>query len=511
MHIQKSHRHYVAAPLFAAVLLLSTGGAYLHSASTASVMDTSAMVIVPGPFSLPSGEYGVAGEKTVAALVDGSIELQNGSLILASTNLAKVTAHGWAMAVFGGAVWVDAGASSTTLVALSAPVLIRHANETFLLPMGYQVVLSEQADIASLRPQKAPAGFLREHLLNLSEIAQPAPDLPAANPESVEAFASRPLSLLPGAGRRDLETWANTAVARLRFIVETNPADPAEFMQDALWNDLAMSSAGREASIQLLGLAARSPSFVMRILPMTRDHDLSLLGFFHPDLRTAAWVTMDPAAMETQDLRFAVENLPKGDGGQGELSPILIDRWEIAAAELLASNREAAPVAESLVSSTVPWIRRLEQEYPERFERYADALRTVLEPVQDQMLPETQETLASLEQPQLPVFETQEPVAQKSQPSSASSSSPVAHPEALLSQTRTLLSGIGAVYSTVTTLSAREDGTVLVEGILFSSRDGEHVYSFVLNPAAQTLTQILRDGKKLPFDSGLEGFGGWVR
>lgn len=538
MHIdtdQLRHRHFVAAPLFALLLLTSMTGA-VSSAGTPlrALVDAAAE---DQPFFLDDGQFGVV--RSGGTLIDG--HLMEGSAIVSSFGLIMMDVGGVHVEGFRGSIHVSLQGTSLTVAALTTPALVRFGELALVVPAGLQgqwrpeelpasssaMWIAEQ--LRALRP--VPPDFITAVEQELDSLSAPLPVAESAPSLLVSLTAS--VLQFPAARNRNKEAATLTLAARLHAaLLDGNEVEVQSIVSDpASLEQLSEASLGRSLFAELVSafLEAQKSPFPLLLSAEDADADLILLLSLHPSARITAWTLPMSSAQEQEALRLLA--LLPSDIHVTPVEDFVRNRWQLVSEASLPAD-DPAPFLAALFHAAEPFADYAEQrQYPDRLQKNAAALVAFAEPHLAALPASLQEDVAQWreramllgEEPTAKVIAASTDIgddqegealqgAQPVQTEAASSSAePLPADPQIADTLRAMLQEAGALFTTETIVDAVSGGTLEVRGILFDSAEGEHTYDFAFSVAEKQVQSIVRDGKPLPFPMEWERFIAWVR
>lgn len=532
----RTHRHFVAVPLFLLALvlplLLPHGGASRTEAPTGELYQWEAAQ--DQPFSLPDGTKGVLFQG--AALTTGSsavLQLRDGSVLASSPAAIRMQAGDASLTGFHGALHVTYVNGTLSVAALTTPVLLRHGGFAFVLPQGMQRrwtldALPRVGDPSAVAAELAaalsvPADFYRDQLLLLG------PDDDAASSGGVSSRPSdAPLASLfqfPAAHERSLEAWAEQAADALRqSLLSGDDAIAGQTLADPTFLALLSKAAdGQRRVLALLAAGFARPGVALQLLPALHDPDVRLLSLLHPGLRAAAWFQpLDD--LSADDRAVALLEFPSADVLPDAASPLTVRQWETAA-QAAWNGPSRSQILSIFLSALDDFRARAERSgYPDRLRRYAGHVVTfsssgsnALASAGDALAPwqHLLSVSADISTDPLPppsaVTADLVPAAASSSSVSSVASPTTEQADAARESVRQQLGEHGAAFSTQTVIQIQTATVVAVRSILFPAPDGDHSYDFTLDTATNQVRDIRKDGTALPLPLSLEAFYGWVK
>ncbi|MSR87402.1 hypothetical protein EXS70_04520 [Candidatus Peribacteria bacterium] len=530
MHIQnltsgRSHRHFLAAPLFALLVavtaFVSFGSAQANVLRDAAPTEDIRAVGGDTAFTFDAGIAGILREDAILRDSD-ELRLEEGTAMFSSDGLMRVHVGNVVLSAFHGGFLVARTGDKFSVHALTSPVVLTHGSFRLAIPAGMQGTFAQElpslaalADIVAEqgRLEAIPGDLLRDELRELQTI--PINALPAFHSETVLSPLFLPFAL-PAAQERSEE---NAGTARLSSLYRALSAGDAESAHALLRSEdmralLSAPTLPTGTLPALLSVAAGIPSAAQEIIPSVTDPDFWFLLAIHPLYRSAAWEAGGSPAMPQSVHIQRWLQFPPSDIGDA-VPPRAVSRWQEEIQKYLTLSDHPEVFLELLLKALDPYRTFAEaSDYPERLQRYATALQSLIEPHEHDLTPAGQALYARWKTvDDIAPYVDAAPLPQ-AQPSPDVEIIPkVAQPfdaKALEQTTKQLLLSVGALYTVETALHAEAADTVTVKGILFASTLGEHRYDFTINPASKQLNNITQDGQSLPYALTLEAFGKWA-
>ena len=529
MTSQKRHRHFVALPLFLAVL----GFSLVPLSGTTSSL-TAAVRSAHGMITLSDGTQILPSEDSVLEEGVAAPFLYRGSALIRSESIVQVRTSRCDVLAMAGAFHLITGEEETTVSALTAPVIVSVSGQRALIPVGMQMRiagpfngLSEgfAAWMGSRGTMRLPEHFFREQLAALRAFPVAHDALPARREDLPPRVPASALAL-PMAQERSAEAWREDVLGALRFRIEAQDDDAARLMlKDEAFHPAFADARSLSALVVLAGrVTDGSAGLRPLLLPFLSDrHDLWLLAAMHPTLHTGAWTAGIPSLTDEENALLSF-GLPVADRAPQGFSPIVTRWWGDAVLAFIARQRDPLSLIEPLLTHLLPVVQRdVEDGYPERAQTLARALQSFAEPVSGRLsavlalaLEKTERnTAASVDLFAPPASSSASSAlhSSKSDGGSSSSSLPPLDPHERIAVVTAALEQGGALFSLQTKIEPKDDGeSVAVRDILFSSvKEGDLPYAFNVNVRTMQVSSIVRDRKSLPYPMALEAFLRWVR
>ncbi|MDO8468140.1 MAG: hypothetical protein Q7S29_00070 [Candidatus Peribacter sp.] len=525
------HRHFVAFPLFLALLGISFVSLSGPSSSLRASIASGQEVM-----QLSDGAQALLGEDSVLDTASAAPFLRRGSALVRSESVVQIRTPSCDILAVQGAFHLVAGDASTTVSAITAPVLVSVSGQRAVVPVGMQLRIAGpltglEAGFAAWRAARTvaplPEHFMRDRIFALQQFPSVADVLPRAQ-SSFPPEESHSALELPAAQERRDEAWRLKVLGALRWRIEQEDDAGARALLDRPAYRSAFTAA-RSLSV-LVTLAGRAADGAAGLRPsllqfLADRHDLWLLAALHPALHTGAWTAGVPALTQ-EELALLAFGLPQADRAPQGFSPVVVRWWEQAVSGFIAGQKEPAAFVEPLLLHLLPVVEQnVSDGYPERARTLARALGTFAQPVRAHLSPDLQASLAKAEklvEPSVDLFASSaSPASSVSSASSASlpssgqasaSSLPPIDPNERVSIVTSALEQGGALFSLQTKIEPKSDGqSVTVRDILFSSSKGDLSYVFDVDARSLRVSSIVQNGKLLPYPMELDAFLQWVR
>lgn len=520
-----SHRHFVAFPLFLALLGISfmtfSGSSSSLRASIASGQEV---------MQLSDGAQVLLGEDSVLDTATPAPFLRRGSALVRSESIVQIRTEFCDVLALAGAFHIVAGETATTVSAITAPVLVFVSGHRAVVPVGTQMRIAgllpglETGFVAwgSARvTTPLPGHFLREQLLALRQFPEGEDMLPAAQ-NLLPAEESSSVLALPAAQERAREEWRLAVLGALRSGIERKDDDRIRTILDHLAFSPALSDArSLPVLVTLAGSAADDAGGLRPLLLkfLADRHDLWLLAALHPSLNTGAWTAGIPS-LSNEERALLSFSLPAADRSPDGFSPVVMRWWEQSVSAFMAEQEDPLSLIEPLLTFLLPVVEQDSSDgYPERAQELVRSLQSFAEPVFDRLAPELRASLANAAKRtngEMDLFSSSVSSSATADSAPASSITPSAEPpvdpnERVAIVTSALEQG-GALFSLQTKIEPKQDGqSVAVEDILFSSPAGDLPYAFAVDVRTMQVSSIVRSGKLLPYPMALSAFLTWAR
>jgi hypothetical protein len=512
MHIQNRHRHFVLLPLVAALALAAFGmrgdvparGDVLGPA----VGGDSRAFIAEGVEVVPEADTVMRWQEDLQVDV-GSVLVGSDGRIVLQAGPATITA-------FHAAAYVSASPDNVTVAALSGPVVVRVGESRIVVPTGLQtdIPADRTPDMEEQAYQPLPDGFALAQVKRLGSLGDPRADRTSY---TRPFLASVPFLQLPQARARAQRAYQQGLIHDIA--VAAAAGDGSRVHAFLLQVDQTVYTSVADWS-DALAAAVGHPSIIAEILPQVPSADLQLLAFFHPDLRLAAWAQDLTARRETL-VRPALLLLPLDDQGGTALPPFVVERWTLDVEQYLQDKTDPGVFLSPMLWRMEP-VRKaaVSRGFPERLQRYADAVERIAKPYADLLSPHaaglveawrTAKAAATSVGDQPVAVEPERPA---DAPAVASSSAPAlsdAEIQHLVQDARGSLLSAGALLTMDATIHAVSAGRVEISGVVVASPTGDHDYAFAYDPQTKNVSAIVRDGSGFPYELPFEAFMAWAK
>lgn len=508
------HRHFVAVPLAFFLLLISVIGvrSALFSGALNTISQEDIVSQATGEQVRLSAGFSARLNGDDAALVPGELpELQNGSALFKADGVMRLKAGPFLLTGIAGGWYVSWAHDKLTVVSLTSPLLVSSGSGKVVVPVGSQWEAPEgsipaiEADpdrwMEAQEVRQLPASFLQKQLPLLSGLH--ASFLPPERADEPSLYP--PVWLLPHTRDR-MERMR--IVGFLRSLVARKDWDGLDrFMRKDGVLQAVQDSPGD--IVELLTLAGSERIAVLSLFPAFRqDPDIRLLTSIHPKFREISWTAQDAESGTTV---LQLLSVPASDTLYEATSDGLTERWQNAAAGLLAAQEDPVATLEVLLKGIKPSLSRFQKSgHLERLSRYASAFKTLAEPFID-MLSDDQTVLLRSITNRADV----EPPTVKDQvvSSEEAASSSIARLSAdeITARTYAAFRDAHALFTVQTTIRASEDGTADVRNIVFSGPKRDATFDCTYDPQNGEVRDISKDGKRLPFSLPFDRFVEWAR
>ena len=129
--IIRRHRHLLLAPLLLTLVVISLPKEGGLEASAAANQDEKVIEIQDGTYVIPS-------EGSDFELKDGEFSINEGSILVSTDGRVNIRSNSLNITSAKGAFTVHVMGGNTTVVSISAPVLIESGNQMLLVPVNYR-------------------------------------------------------------------------------------------------------------------------------------------------------------------------------------------------------------------------------------------------------------------------------------------------------------------------------------------------------------------------------------
>lgn len=528
----------MAFPLFLAFISLSlVPVAGSPSSFTASVTNGQKVM------NLPDGAQVLPGEDSVLDTVSSAPFLHRGSALVRSESIVQVRTTSCDILAIAGAFHIVTGEASTTVSAITAPVLVSVSGRRAIVPVGTQMLVAGpltglEAGFAAWSLARTstplPEHFMREQVSALQQFPSAADDLPAAQ-SLFPSEESHSALELPAARERAKEAWRLQVLGALRWHIEQqNEAGVRALLDRPAYRTALADARSLPVLITLAGRAVDGAAGLQPLLLkfLADRHDLWLLAALHSSLHTGAWTSGVPSLTEEERSLLSF-SLPAVDRAPQGFSPVVVRWWEQTVSGFIAEQKDPTLLVEPLLQSLLPVVgQNVSDGYPERAQTLVHALTSFAQPVLEHLSPALQTSLAKaqkLAEPSVDLFaspldsapfgsaqgrrgDTAVSSASSASSDSSASSLPPIDPNERVSVVTSALEQGGALFSLQTKIEPKSDGqSVTVRDILFSSSKGDLPYAFDVDARSLQVSSIVQNGKLLPYPMEMDAFLRWVR
>jgi|GEM_PF-1541454 len=513
----RPHRHFLAAPLFAVLvifpLLRATPASVLPSLVDHAAADES---VLKQTTVFPDGTVGLPGEKGILVTTGETAALTDGSALVAAKGFATVRVGPYLLRGFAGAYHVTMHGDQMTVAALTTPVMVTKNREQIAVPAGTQLRSVDLAPAsedwiawsASRKRNPLPLAFLTEQIALAGQLLEAAPSL-LPEPSSESPSEPLPLLRLPEAERRAHLVWLQESIAHLRYLLEAGDPEALHLFLQRIRPSLTQQNEGvLTVFAQLLEGASANAANQRELLSIfVEDADACVLASLHPLTRDIAWLlSCHLPISQRADRLFA---LPLADNAAHALQASAVDAWEQDVTAMARKNAQPAFAIALLTALEPVLVREFERGYPERVQRYASALLRLTEdydavlPPSVQSMRKTLRTLGavSLHDAPAPIADT---------PSTTSSHASILNQDALVQTASAALRSVGANFTVETRVQAVAENRVSVSGIILSDGKSDATYAFIYDLQSKTISQLMRNDQILPYALSWDAFVQWA-
>ncbi|MDD3896700.1 MAG: hypothetical protein PHU04_02530 [Candidatus Peribacteraceae bacterium] len=534
---QRTHRHFLAAPLFLFAILLPVS----LSALPGSLLGSSAALEQERPVpslsgtsvqSMPDGVQVLLFEDAVLDTASTVLAVREGSILVSAEGIARVSVSSSMEAIaFNGLFHVSRYGDRVTVAALTSPVLLSQNGRKMLIPAGRLwrsggMVLPSLAGglelwIGARSTDAVPRSFLRDQLRS-SALLPPASDawLP---PSRVRAplLTSSAVPRFPAAAQRFLQEQEEIALGLLRHAVEERDGFAVgRLLQQPEYGEVFAADRAQRAILLFLSRSAEfSPVALPLLTHLSATSDLWLLFSIHPRVNTAAWALIEPELSKEDEL-LCWMTLPEADFQPVAFDDVILRRWieRLSAYSDLLEDSQA--FLSLFIRHTDAAVARMDaSHYPERAERLIAAVHDFVQPFLPMLPQQSQDTVRGWEQrgkvPLLSVTfgEEAQPAssAQTREHAPQQSPQPASVPsEQVEAQAKALLADAGALFTLRTQVAHAGGSLVQVRGLVFSTSLRDRVFDFLLDTERGEVRGISEGVQAYPYALPFQQFVAWA-
>lgn len=518
--IIKTHKHCMAAPVFAVLLMGSLLGGISRASFTASAVSGPS---ADGFMSLGIGSAAHIADGTRFEVGDET-ELQEGAVTILTRGKVALRAGDARIVAFDGGFFVAYDSHALSVAALTAPVLIERASEWSIVPIQSQVRMDGNG---VAEPSGIPESFLQQKLAQLQSLDMmeklsfplTRSTSPAA-PDDVLQFGS--------AIQRSEAEWGREMIANLRTLVSQKDVVKAVTLLRDSSVLQAVSLEENGGSLMLLMAEAKESSEVEALLfpSVAQNSEDFILLSLHPDLRSVAWTLPVPEGISKASRELRLILLPSTDVSAEAITPLVVAKWQADLSEVLHSSPDPAAFASILEQKMEgALVRMRDANYPERLERYSQALRHFRSEALNVIAPVMQQVISQWsEEPKESTVAAQPSSENIAAPGTDSESLPTESqtqvsddvsalsPEQIETETRWMLQELGAVFTVETTVQALGPHAADVKTIVFSSPQGDRTFDFTYDVSKGEVRDIRENGgERMPYAVPIEKFLEWAK
>ena len=487
--ISRRHRHFFAAPVALAVLVAAVALTRIENPPAVAALFPTVITAHGGDrvWNLPNGLSGVLREDAAIASDGAVTELLRGTALVRSTLDLSLWVGEWQLRTFDGGFMVIRSDEDFTLLALTSPVLLRRADDRFIVPAGMMLEISKG------ELERISDDLLLEQRSALRDISVTEPEVRL--PEQLQL-----LGTVIAGGHNDF--------AHRVLLDET-------VRQELLAHGPPTS---------LLRGTSALPSVLRELAQYIQDTDLWLLLTLHEQYRLPLSDSIGPLtlAQNIRDLRWLA--FPLSDTTAEAAPALAVKEWSEHVQKSIATRADAKTFTIDLFSALQlfrsiaeprGWSERL-AGYAEAVEGIAKAAGGILDHDSaaelvawraiDDILPLPEEL------PPLPTVEPPVPLQAETEPQPTVSA--VLNPieaQALIQRARDIFHQAGALFVPSTTLEATAPQTVKITNLIFATQTGEHSFTFTLDVAKEHVSGIQKNGQTFPLGLPLQRFIEWAK
>lgn len=470
------HRHFVAMPLMA-ILLLGVGGlGTLTKAAIPEVSRSGEEQIVSQDderqFSFTERALSVSLQPhSKVTLLDRTqaLRMEVGSAILKASGLVSIDlGFGAEATLLLGSATLLRDSQSATVVALTAPLIVSRAGSDWMLPPQYQLRIASDG---SVQRSKVPYEWFsdqqsRSHALPVIPLPQPTGDIASL----VEPLLSS-------------DVPSNDVLQSIRSLSDTDRRTLVAMFIDESSPELSFATANAAFTVADTFVDHRMQQLVFLRFLLLQDR-------MHEDTANSMTLRLASASFDPSEFIFTVPSTALST--LRPFAPSLIDAWtKIALESGVLDPSHTASVLQPLLSRLpasydIQGYPRQAMLWQEATARIAVVLTPLLAHAEDVSINGSARTLS-------------EPATQKA------SSSPVAAPQSYAQEAervRNVLLEKNVLFTAGTTIASDSDasGCMRVSDVYLEHASPDQSFTFSLCLDEGMVRKIVRDGKRLPND-----------
>ncbi len=523
-----THRHIVAAPLFALALvgILTMGQGTSLVGSVNALYEKVDAKIEDRVITLPNSEVRVLVFKGAQVeLWNGRAVLQEGSVLAGSRGLTEVTAGAATVKGIRGAFHLTYKNGALTVAAITTPVSVRLGAQSIAVPVGYQwrsgtEELSGREGgwnkwLTDREPLLLPRTFVRTMTDKWAGLPSTDGALKAGDSGS---FWTAPWQFA-AAQERAFSRWSSDVLVNLGVLSRTGDAAGLEAMLTRSDVQMVMEQLENPSALAATLLGETDiPAVRSQVMPLLHtDADAVMVASLHPELRTAAWTYTSAVNAEVDSDLLRLMVLPLTDTGEEPISEVLLTQWEEEFQNAVGQLKDDKG---AFLAAYLPVIAKVSHTfaktgYPERAQHYRDFLLSIGRTYFDQLPVETQMFLNAVAHSDIAdaPLPTMEQAADMSDVLVLKKPEPIAPEvaERLRVDARQKMAQAGAVFSVQTAFTPVTPTTVKVSDIIFATKTQDRNLTFFWDMTKDEIRDVTTGGKVLPFPLTFEQFVAWAR
>jgi len=494
------HRHFIAAPLFVFFLVVSFTS---YSGNlTASLKDSDETSDV---IQLAEGAQIFVTSGSVFEQEDGRSFLQEGSILIRGQGIVKIDAGSLHLTGLHGAFYVTVHSDVVTVAALTAPVLVSGSSERVLVPAGLQWRGEDLSEI--------PMVFKREQMELLAGFPKIITEDPVTSGKTRSLITSPFILLeLPASRARRIIEQEDAILAEASSLAQAGDSEGLRMLiSDPENEELFASEQGLSVLAQLLELTEEYPPLKPVILnKLLADSDLWIIASIHPYLRANSWALSHPVLDHASEILHLMA-FPISNTQSEPLSDAIVQKWEDDLISFLDTASDSDVILESLSEMLIQQYRSfVRRDYPQRAAQVLSVLTNLEQRYTLEFSDELKSELKTLRTgeridliPEAPAEEATEVVVEEMAPSLT--------PQEVEERANTLLNDAGAVFTVQTTIDLEPPSIAVIEGIVFSTAQGDRMFAFYLDVISGNVSRVVSDDRTYPFELPLTAFVEWLR
>lgn len=523
-----THRHIVAVPLFALLLVsvLSMGQGMSFTGAVQELYEKVDAGKEDRVITLPNSEVRVLVFKGAQfELWNGRAVLQEGSVLAGSRGLTEVTAGAATVKGIRGAFHLTYKNGALTVAAITTPVSVRLGAQSIAVPVGYQwrsgtEELSGREGgwnrwLTDREPLLLPRTFVRTMIDKWAGLPSADGALKAGDSGS---FWATPWQFA-AAQERAFARWSSDVLTNLGVLSRTGDAAGLEAMLMRSDVQMVMEQTENPSALAatLLG-ETEVPAVRSQVMPLLHtDSDAVMVASLHPELRTAAWTYTSAVRADVDSDLLRLMVLPLTDTGEEPISDVLLTQWEEEFQNAVGQLKDDKG---AFLAAYLPMIAKVSHAfaktgYPERAQHYRDFLLSMGRAYGNALPPETHMLLNALAHQDIAdvALPTVERSVDVSDVLVLKKPEPIAPEvaERLRADARQKLAQAGAVFSTQTGFTPVTKTTVKVTDIIFATKTQDRNMTFFFDLEKDEISNVVTGGKVLPYPLSYEQFIRWAR
>jgi hypothetical protein len=514
----RRHRLFVVIPFLVLALVLSVrdGLGYNHRAELLPIE-----IAGERAFAFGNEGRGWLFDGATLEVTDSVLHLTAGSVLVHSDGITDIHAGDVRLRGWAGGFHATFERGGVRIAALTTPVLVETPGGRTIVPVRAQwaskPVLAASADgmegwLKDRISLPLPEHFLREQTVLLQGISGermigvPMPSLALPDPLTE-------LLGLEAAEERAITARQRTTIESLTSALSSGDTDLVRSMLSLPDTAAALASVNEsKAAPFLAGLAAKRDLFGLLQDEFLADPDHWLLAAFHPLTQGKAWAVGPALEADEESMLLRQILFPRSDSLSEGYSDLTVELWAADIARRLSASDDTTTFLVFFVPLLSDHVESLAAEgLPERAERYAHVAARIAQPHLASLPTDLQATvsrLARLEIEGTPRNDSLAASVTAEAVPAAVSHLPADH---VVARSREAIQAAGGMMTDRTRIEAGSGSIARVQGVVFATVTGDRAVEFTYDAQEHAVTEVMLDGKTLPYVLPFDRYVEWVR